>query len=163
MPIFTTSGSKVFIGGVKNAQSTDFIASDFTSESWVEITSLESIGKFGDTSVETTFDDIGAARTKKLKGNRNAGNLEMVVGIDYSDAGQLALLAAEKTPYDYAFKVEFNDKPSGSSPTNSTRLFVGKVMMAEEVLDTANNVMKLNGTLSVNSNIVRVAPTTGDE
>lgn len=161
MPIFATAGSRVFIGGVLPAQSADFTASNFSGETWVEITSLENIGKFGDTSTEIPFDDIGAARTKKLKGTRNAGNLELVMGIDYSDAGQLALLAAEKTTYDYAFKVEFNDKPTGISPTNSIRYFIAKVMMAEEALDTANNVMKLNATLAVNSNIVRVAATTG--
>lgn len=154
MPIFTTAGTKVFIGTVLAAKSADFVAADFTSQVWAKIGSTENIGTFGDTAAEVTFDDISENRTKKLKGTRNAGNLELVCGIDYSDAGQIALLAAEKSVHDFAFKVEFNDAPEGGKP--SQRLFVGKVMSAAEALDMANNVMKLNSTIGINSNIVRV-------
>ncbi len=154
MPIFATAGAKVFIGTVLDAKPTDFVAADFTSQSWTQVNNLESIGTFGDTATEITFDDIGKNRTQKLKGTRNAGNMEMVCGIDYADAGQIALLAAEKSIHDYAFKVEFNDAPEGGTP--SQRLFIAKVMSAAEQLDTANNVMKLNSTLGINSNIVRV-------
>jgi len=157
MPIYSTAGAKVFIGGPKNNQTADFVAADFEDEDWVEIGSKESIGTFGDTSSAINFDDIGKSRTQTLKGTRNAGNMELVCGIDYADAGQIALLAAEKTPNDYAFKIEFNDKPAtGASPKNSQRLFIGKVMSAAEALDTANSVMKLNATIAINSNIVRV-------
>jgi hypothetical protein len=160
MTIFATAGTKVFIGPAKATQTADFVAADFTTiedEDWIEIGSKESIGSFGDTSSEVTFDDIGKGRTQKLKGTRNAGNMELVCGIDYADPGQIALIAAEKTPHDYAFRVEFNDKPAvGSSPKNSARYFVAKVMSSAEVLDSANNVMKLNATLGINSNIVRV-------
>ncbi|ASP85474.1 hypothetical protein GHK50_29860 [Sinorhizobium medicae] len=157
MPIFATAGSKVFIGGALAAKNADFVEADFDAQVWVEVGSMENIGSLGDTSAEITFDDIGKNRTQKLKGTRNAGNCELVMGIDYADAGQIALLAAEKTPHDYAFKIEFNDKPaSGASPKNSERLFVAKVMSAAEALDQANNVMKLNATLGINSNVVRV-------
>lgn len=154
MPIFATSGAKVFIGTVLDAKPADFVAADFTSQTWTQVNNLESVGSFGDTATEITFDDIGKNRTQKLKGTRNAGNMEMVCGIDYADAGQIALLAAEKSIHDYAFKVEFNDAPEGGTP--SQRLFIAKVMSAAEQLDTANNVMKLNSTLGINSNIVRV-------
>ncbi|MBV2144412.1 hypothetical protein KUG47_13000 [Falsochrobactrum sp. TDYN1] len=154
MPIFATAGAKVFIGSVIAPKSEDFVAADFTSQIWERINNLESIGTFGDTATEITFDDIGLNRTQKIKGTRNAGNLEMVTGIDYADAGQIALLAAEKAIHDYAFKIEFNDAPAGGTP--SQRMFIAKVMSAAEALDTANNVMKLNSTLGINSNIVRV-------
>ncbi|QRY66548.1 hypothetical protein JVX98_19320 [Ensifer sp. PDNC004] len=157
MPIVATAGSKVFIGEALAAKNVDFVAADFTDIDWTEIGSMENIGSLGDTSAEITFDDIGKNRTQKLKGTRNAGNCELVMGIDYADAGQVALLAAEKTPHDYAFKIEFNDKPAtGASPKNSQRLFIAKVMSAAEALDQANNVMKLNATLGINSNVVRV-------
>lgn len=157
MPIFATAGTKVFIGSVLNAKSEDFVAADFTAQVWEQINNVESIGAFGDTATEVTFDDIGKNRTQKLKGTRNAGNMELVVGIDYSDAGQIAILAAEKSIHDYAFKIEFNDAPAGGTP--SQRMFIAKVMSAPEELDTANNVMKMNATLGINSNIVRVNAT----
>jgi hypothetical protein len=158
MTIYSTAGSKVFIGGALPPKSVDFVASDFTSQTWVEIGNLESIGSMGDTAAEITFDNIGKARTEKLKGSRNAGNMEVTMGIDYSDVGQIALLAAEKTVFDFAIKIEFNDKPAtGASPKNSQRLFIAKVMSASEALDTANSVMKLTASLGINSNIVKVA------
>ena len=50
--------------------------------------------------------------------------------------------------------VEFNDAPAGGTP--SERLFIAKVASQSEQYDTANSVMKLNLSLAVNSNVVRV-------
>lgn len=154
MGIYATSGSKVFIGQSLDSKSTPFVLSDFNAISWTEITWLESIGEFGDESSEVTFDAIGEGRTQKLKGTRNAGTMALVAGIDYNDTGQEALRDAQESPNDYAFKVQFNDAPDGGTP--SERYFIAKVMSAREALDTANNVMKLNASLGVNSNVVRV-------
>lgn len=155
MSIYVTAGSRIYIGQAVAQQSTDFVEADFLTHSFTEISWVESIGAFGDEAAEVTFDAIGEGRTLKLKGNRNAGNMELVCGQDYSDAGQAALRAAEATPDDYAFKVLFDDMPSGGT-SGSIRYFIGKVMSARETLDTANNVIKLNATVGINSNIVRV-------
>lgn len=162
MAIFATAGSKLFIGAALAAKNADFVVADFTSQTWVEIQPLESIGSIGDEAQEITFDAVGQARTQTIKGSRKASAMACVAALDYSDVGQIALLAAEKTPYDYAFKVVFNDAPAtGSAPTPSSRMFIAKVMSATEQLDSANNVMKLNFNLPVNSNIVRVAAAAG--
>lgn len=152
--IFATAGSKLYVGGPLAAQTSDLDITDFAGQSWVRINWMENIGAFGDESTAVNFDAIEQQRTQKLKGTRNAGDMAVVCGIDYEDAGQIALLAAEATPNNYAFKVEFNDAPSGGTP--SERYFIALVMSARETLDTANNVMKLNTTLGVNSNIVKV-------
>ncbi len=120
----------------------------------MEIGETEGLGSIGDTAAEISFDGIGSNRTRRLKGTRNAGTMEVVCGVDYADAGQVALLAAEKTIFDYAFKLVLNDAPPAGSP--SERYFVAAVGSASEALDTANNVMKLNATLWVNSNVVKV-------
>ncbi|WOI55130.1 hypothetical protein [Palleronia sp. LCG004] len=153
MPIFATAGSKLFIGPVTDDKSEDFTLADF-SGSWTQIKHVESLGTLGDEATEISFTSIGSNRTRRFKGTRNAPPMEVVTGIDYSDPGQQALLAAEKTPHDYAFKIEFNDASPGGSP--SERYFIAKVGSASEALDTANNVMKLNASLWVNSNVVRV-------
>lgn len=155
MTIYATAGSKVYIGQAKAAQTADFVAADFNGQSWVEIGWLDNIGAFGDESSEVTFDAIGKNRTQKLKGVRNAGNMELSAAIDYTDPGQIAVRAAETSPNDFAIRVDFNDKPSGGS-TPSKRYFVAKVMTAREVLDGANNVSKLSVTLAIDSNVVRV-------
>ena len=154
MTIYATNGARLFIGAALPAKSTDFIASDFTPQTWVQIGEIEALGTLGDTAAEITFDAIASQRTRRLKGTRSAGSMEVVAGIDYQDPGQIAVIAAEKTPHDYAFKLELNDAPPGGTP--SQRLFVAKVASAAEALDTANTVMKLNMTLWVNSNVVKV-------
>lgn len=152
--IYATNGAKLYIGGVKEDTGTDFTEADFTGETWVEVKETESLGSVGDTSDEITFSSISQNRTKRLKGTRNAGSMDVVCGIDYSDAGQIALIAAEKTTFDYAFRIVFNDAPEGGTP--SERKFIAKVASQSEALDAANNVMKLTATLWVNSNVVRV-------
>lgn len=154
MTIYATNGAKLYIGGALAAKSADFVEADFTSQTWVEIGEVEALGTVGDTSAEITFDSISANRTRRLKGTRNAGSMEVVMGIDYEDPGQIALIAAEKTIHDYAFRIVMNDAPAGG--TASERLFVAKVGSAAEALETANNVMKLNASLWVNSNVVHV-------
>ncbi len=152
--IFATAGAILYIGGSLPAQTSDFVLGDFAGQSWVQVSWMENIGAFGDEAATITFDAIEQQRTQKLKGTRNAGDMSLVCGIDYEDAGQVAIRAAEATPNNYAFKVQFNDAPVGGTP--SERYFIALVMTAREQLDTANNVMKLNATLGINSNIVRV-------
>jgi hypothetical protein len=158
--LFATAGSKLFIGAAKAFSGTDFTAADFTGGSpvWTEIGGLTNLGSAGDTAELISSNHINNARTRKMKGVRNAGSMQVVCDLDYADAGQLAAIAAEKTPNTYAFRVEFNDKPaSGASPKNSMRYFTALVMTAAEQFDEANNTMKLNITLEIDSNIVRVA------
>lgn len=154
MAIFTTAGAKLFIGAVVKNKYSDFVLSDFASQAWTEINGLENIGSLGDTSEEVTFSVIGSMRVQKYKGLRNAGNMEVVVGVDYADAGQKALRAAERTPHDYAFRLVLNDAPANGTP--SERLFIAKVMSTSEEAGEANNIVKLKTTLAINSNVVLV-------
>jgi len=156
--IFATAGAKIYIGGVLESKLTDFILSDFAGQSWTEIGWAEAIGEFGDEASEITFDSIGQGRTQKLKGSRNAGTMAARFGVDTDDLGQIAVRAAERGPQDYAFRIDFNDANTQSG-TGSQRYFIAKVMSAREVLDTANNVVRLNASLGVNSNVVQVGPT----
>lgn len=156
--IFATAGSKIFIGGVMENKLSDFVLIDYAGQSWVEVGWAESIGEFGDEASEITFDAIGQARTQKLKGSRNAGTMAARFGISPGDPGQILMRDAENGPQDYAFRIDFNDALSPTG-TPSQRYFIAKVMSAREVLDTANNVVRLNASLGVNSNIVQVEPT----
>ncbi|WP_275788582.1 hypothetical protein [Pararhizobium gei] len=159
MSLYTTAGSKLYIGSVLAAKNSDFVAADFTAveASFKEVTSMESMGSLGDASRAVPIELIGEARDKVLKGTRTAGNMEIVCGADPLDEGQIAMIAAERTPHDYAFKVELNDKPAtGGAPKNSVRYYIAKVMSQQEVYEGANNVRKMNFSLAVNSNILRV-------
>ena len=154
MPVFATAGAKFYVGGALSDQYEDFELTDFDGQTWTRIGELESLGSLGDTAESMTWMPMGAERTKRIKGMRTAGTMEVVCGLDYSDAGQSAVIAAEKTDDNYAFKVEFDDAPAGGTP--SERYFVAIVGGASEQYDQANNVMRLNVTLWPNSNVVRV-------
>jgi hypothetical protein len=159
--LLVTAKSKLSIGAAKAFGNTDFVASDFTtgSPTWALVGGTTNLGAAGDTSNLITSDQIGSGRTRKAKGTRNAGSMQVICDIDIADAGQLALIAAEKTRDSYAFKLEFDDAPSGGTP--STRYFTAFIMSTSEQYDEANSVMKLNATLEIDSNIVRVAAAAG--
>lgn len=156
MTIFATAGAKIYIGGVMKQKGTNFVLADFTTppQTWVEINETEGLGSLGDSSEAITFTGISDARARTLKGSRSAGTMELVCGIDPADPGQIALIAAEKTIHDYAFKLVLNDAPAGGTP--SERYFIAKILSQSEQFDQANSVMKLNASLAVNSNVVRV-------
>lgn len=157
MTINSTAGAKLYIGTTKDQKSEPYVLADFSAANavtWKQIKQMEGLGSLGDTSEAITFSSIDANRVQTLKGPRNAGTMELVCGIDYADAGQQALIAAERTIHDYEFRLVFNDAPAGGTP--SERLFIAKVMSQSEQYDQANSVMKLNASLAVNSNIVRI-------
>ena len=79
----------------------------------------------------------------------------LFLGAPVANAGQTALLAAEASPNNFAFRIVFNDAPQGGTP--SERRFCGMVMSASEQLDGADNVMKVTFRVGINSNIVRIA------
>lgn len=162
--LFATAGSKLFIGAAKAFNGTDFAATDFTTGSpvWTEIGGTTNLGSAGDTSELISSKHIGSGRTRKLKGTKNAGQMQVVCDLDYADPGQIALIAAEKVKDSFAFKLVFNDAPAtGSAPTPSVRYFVAFVMGAAEEFNEADSVMKLNSSLELDSNIVRVPAAAG--
>ena len=159
--LYPVAGAKLFIGGAAMAtQADDFEASDFSAVIWTEIDGWETMGAIGDSAQVITTSLINRGRDVKQKGTRNAGSMQNVFAVLANDAGQTALIAAEKTRNNYPFKIEFDDAASGpASPTPqpSKRYFIALVTSAQEAGGEANTVQKLNATLEINSNIVPVA------
>lgn len=157
---FATMGAQLHIGAAKAFNGEDFVPTDFTtgSPTWTEVGGLINLGQMGDTAQLITTALINEARDRKQKGTRNAGSMQVVCSIDYEDAGQLALIAAEKTSLTYAFRITLNDAPAGGTP--SYRYFVALVMSVQEQFDEANSVMRLNATLEIDSNIAKTPAAT---
>jgi hypothetical protein len=162
MTVLTVNAfTKAFIGPAKAFLGTDFTLTDFTTGSpvWAEIKGLTDLGAVGDSAELISSNQLGVGRTRKAKGVRNAGSMAIICDQDLTDSGQLALVAAEKTRNSYMFKIELDDEPSGGTP--SLRYFVAFVMSATEGFNDASQTVKLNATLEVDSNIVRVAADDG--
>lgn len=157
--LYPVAGMKFYIGNASMAdKDTDFVTSDFSGVTWVEVTGWSQAGAIGDTAQLITTSLINLSRDKKQKGTSNAGSMQNVFAYNQSDAGQLAMIAAAapSNKNNYPFTVEGNDSLGTS---NSLRYFVGLVMTAEEANGAANTIRNLNCTVEVNSNIVRVAAT----
>lgn len=117
MSLFPVAGCKIYIGGALSDKASDFVASDFSAEVWTEIDGWEQMGSAGDTAQVISTDLINRNRTVKQKGTRNAGQMQNVFAVLTDDAGQIALIAAEKTSLNYAFRIKLNDAPAARSFT----------------------------------------------
>lgn len=154
MAISTSTGVQIYIGSSIEAEN----LSQFLTESWVEIGEVEDLGEFGDNSEQVTFASLADSRLRKLKGIRDAGDLALVVGADDTDVGQDALIAAEATTFNYNFKVVLNDAATlGGTP--SEHYFYARVMGKRLTVGAANNVVRRNFTLGINSAVTSVDAT----
>lgn len=158
MAITTASGTKFWIG--PSVLDTTDSASEFASLAWVEVGLVETYGEVGDESSAVTFAAVGDGRIRKAKGARDAGTMALTVAHDPLDAGQLALIAAEGTNNNYAFKMEMPDKPNASG-TNTIVYFRGLVMSKRANVGGNDNVIRRTFNIGVNSPLYEVPATAG--
>jgi hypothetical protein len=152
--ITTTSGAKVFIGPSTAAAD----AAAYAALTFTEVGEVENIGEFGDQSADITFTAIGDARTRHVKGPRDAGTVALVVGRDPLDPGQIALRAAEKTRFAYAIKIVASDR-ADANDTDSVFYFHALVQSARTTFAEADKVTKQTFSLGIVSPIVEVPAT----
>lgn len=156
--MFATAGSKFEIGPEMAFGGTDLTAAAFASTGWTEIGGTTDLGSgIGDTSAPITSNRVGEKRVRKMKGSRNAGQMTVVYDVDSADAGQIALIAAERSDKSYAFRLTLNDAPTGGKP--SQRLFIAYVMTVAENFGQSDSVVQSSAQLEIDSNVVRVPAT----
>lgn len=163
--LYPVAGMRIFIGGVLASKNSDFVEGDFAGQSWIEIDGWETYGAIGDSAALITTQLINRGRDIKQKGTTNAGSMQNNFAVLPDDPGQIALIAAGAgaNKNNYAFKIEGNDTPaSGANPQPTKRYFIGLVMGTPEQGGNANTAQLMQATIEINSNIVRVAATTGD-
>lgn len=159
--IFATSGATFSISTTSTAPGT-YDASGYGALTYAACEPLENLGSFGDASNEVTFDDIANGRTLKIKGQRNAGNMELVFAYDDTDAGQGYLKTAEEddSTADWHFKVTLPNKQNDAG-ADAIIYFSGKVMTQVIAAETADNVTRRNVTIGINTGLVVVNSTAG--
>ena len=152
--LFAVAGAKFYIGGVTETQSDDFAEADFTGETWVEVDGWETAGAYGDAAEIISTNLINRGRTVKQKGTRNAGQMTNQFAEIPDDPGQVDMKDAEATSDNFAFRVVFDDAPSGGTAT--THYFVGLVTSWRTVGGGANTVRMREANIEINSNVVEV-------
>lgn len=112
----TNAGGKLYI--CTTPQPDDLDAEDFAALTWVQI---KGVGSHGETGISTnilSYDTWDTDVIQKAKGMTDGGSPEIELARIPSDPGQIALTAAALTNFNYAFKVERNDKPNATgTPT----------------------------------------------
>jgi hypothetical protein len=156
--ITTATGTQFFIGPTP-AASVDTAGEYAALTPYVEVGLVETFGEFGDESSDVSFSSVGDSRVRHAKGARDAGTMAVTVGHDPSDAGQLALIAAEATNHNYAFKMIIPDGATTSS-TNSIYYFKGLVKSKKLNVGGNDNVIKRMFNIGINSQIFEVPSST---
>ncbi len=111
--LYPVAGSKFYIGPAVTSvpDDADIDATDFASVPWTEIKGWQTMGSVGDSATLISEDIINSGRTLKAKGTKNAGSMQNNFIILPDDAGQLALIAASQSAYNYPFRIVFDDAP----------------------------------------------------
>ncbi|WSH67103.1 hypothetical protein U8Q05_12105 [Rhizobium ruizarguesonis] len=111
--LYPVAGAKIYIGPAVNSvpDDADVDATDFASVTFTEVKGWQTMGSVGDSATLITEAVISQGRDLKAKGTRNAGSMQNNFIILPNDPGQIALIAAENTDYNYPFKIAFDDAP----------------------------------------------------
>lgn len=144
--LYAVADSKIYIGGTLDSQAADFVLADFAGQTWVEVDGWETCGAIGDTAETIATPLINRGRVVKIKGTNDAGTWENTFAALPADAGQIALIAAQATTDNYAFKVEWGN--------SEVWYFIGMVMTKGKAGGSANTADMRNFTIEINSNIV---------
>lgn len=157
MAFSTASGTQIFIGP-SISSTTDTLAEMQALSPWTEVGEVSSIGEYGDQSNDVTFQSLGDGRVRHTKGARDAGTMVLTVARDFSDAGQQALIDAEGTNLEWAFKVVYDDALTVSG-TGTVEYFRAKVMGKRSSPGSGDNVITRTFNLGINSEIFEQDPT----
>lgn len=169
MAAFVTAGARFFIGPVVGPDEIEAMAyadalayfDTIPSSQWTEVREIESFGDIGNVSDVATFASVKNRRTRKLRTTRDGGTLTLVCGRDAVDAGQDALIDAEKTDFHYAFKIIYNDSHGVGQP-GSLDYFGGTVLSRQTNLSAVADITKRTFGIGVNTNIVPAVRALGD-
>lgn len=154
----TAAGCRFSLGGKTGADT----QTEYEADTYIEVGEIEDLGEFGDTFSSVNFTSLRDGRVRKYKGTADAGDLTLTVGFDNGDAGQNAIKVAHKdrSKGDYNIKITLNDGDPTATPVLKPTTFYmrGKVMNNTVAPGSADNVVRRNITIGINSDILELPP-----
>lgn len=154
MSVQTAAKSAIHIS---DATTTASSQSDFETETYTKIGSVEDIGEFGSEFSTSNFTAIDDRIVQKFKGTEDPGTIQLQLGLDPDDAGQTQLQTALADDNEYAIKVTLNDAGTGSPSSPTTYYFRGRVMGLRRQINSAENVVRGTVTIGINTRPIEVA------
>lgn len=112
--VIPVAGSKYYIGSAAvNLPDVDVVEADFASVTWIEVGNYQTMGSSGDASENIGTNLINRRRTINQKGSRQSPSRTDNFALNPDDTGQIAMIAAETTDYNYPFRIVL---PTASAP-----------------------------------------------
>jgi hypothetical protein len=102
MSVRTSAGSTIAISASTPAT---FNAAGYQALSYFDIGEVTDLGEFGRDYALVTHNPLATRATVKRKGSYNEGTIDMKVGLDTDDSGQIVAKAGSESDNDYSFKV----------------------------------------------------------
>lgn len=141
MGIQTAAGSTVHVCA---AQPATYDPAGYNALAWSIVGEISDIGEFGREYAKVKFNPVGTRGTKKLKGSFDEGQLDLQLGLDNDDAGQIIMKAASLSDNDYSFKVtaQNGDKYFFQAQVSTWKRHIGSVddvVMANSSVDITTN------------------------
>jgi hypothetical protein len=151
-----SNGTKVYISTSVTSVPAD--AAAYAALSWTEIGDVESIGDYGDEAPILTAQTLQDERVFKAKGARDAGTLAITCLDRPDDTGQIAVIAAEATKFNYPIKVVLPNRLTVSG-TDQIEYFIGLVTSKRLSVGDNSSFIKRVFNVAINSAITTVAAT----
>lgn len=153
--LMPTAGTRLYIARLQGQSVT---AALLGSLAWAEIGQTEALGALGGRWDLADGTVIGDTRDVFVKDLQQTTVMQIVLGLDPADAGQLILIEAFRNVRDlYAFRLDFPLMPGQASPAR--RIWAAMVTSFDEAFDTANGVMKTLVDLIPHSETIRIEAT----
>jgi hypothetical protein len=106
------AGSRFYIGSAPiDVPDIDVVEADFAAVTWLEVGQYETMGNSGDAAQGNSVTLLNRRRTYNWKGSRQAPQRSDNFALNVNDPGQLAMIAAEQTDYNYPFRIALNGAP----------------------------------------------------
>lgn len=126
MSVFTSAGSTIAISAAAPAT---YDGTGYAALTYTGIGEVTDLGEFGREYAGVTHNPLGSRATVKKKGSFNEGSIQLQVGLDTADAGQILAKTASGSDNDYSFKVttQNGDKYYFRAQVMSFKINVGSV------------------------------------
>lgn len=102
MTVRSSAGTTI---GLSSSAPATFNAAGYSALTFTTIGEVTDLGEFGREYNLITHNPIGSRGTVKLKGSFNEGSINMTLGLDTDDAGQILAKTASQSDNDYSFVI----------------------------------------------------------
>lgn len=106
MGVHTSAGSTLAISAASPAT---FTIAGYAALTFSAIGEITDFGEFGREYNLVTHNPVGSRGTQKFKGSFNEGTMDLELGLDNSDVGQIAAKAAVDNDANQSFKLTLQD------------------------------------------------------